>query len=109
LEASELFSMQLIKMLGTFLLVSIAWVFFRAESMTHALNYLLAFRFTWSSQYIGYLFFPVILILLEWVIRKDERLESINLGRLEIPILSFLFVLVILFREEASEFIYFQF
>ena len=71
------------QVLTNFLLVTIAWVFFRSESVTASVDYLIRAmsNFTLSMQYIhprGYRLFDYILILIifilcEYKIRHDER------------------------------------
>ncbi len=98
-----------ISVIATFVCVCIGWVFFRAESFTDALLYFKGMTKGGNLENGYYITFPLILLLLEWPIRQDERLEQLNLGKLEIPVLGFVMMLVFVFRETATEFIYFQF
>ena len=97
------------KMILTFSLVCVGWVFFRSESISHAAEYLYSFSWTYDETVIGYILYPITLLILEFFIRKDERLEKIDLGRLETLVVSFFVFTIIIFRQSKIDFIYFQF
>lgn len=103
------------QMLVTFLLTVLAWIFFRAENLTHALDYLvrlfsfhpglMAFR---TLKYV-----PLILLLIawEWLMRKHEH--GLVIDHLPVYVrwgiyLSLCWLILFFFGEE-QEFIYFQF
>lgn len=98
---------------STFVMVTLAWVFFRAENMTHALDYLASIPngitqipnvFRSGLPYIA------ALLLLDWHFRKDER----NIRFSKYQWVRYVFYTVLLlcilsnFSSEES-FIYFQF
>ncbi|MEQ9232436.1 MAG: MBOAT family O-acyltransferase, partial [Cyclobacteriaceae bacterium] len=108
-----------VRVLGTFLLVSLAWIFFRAENLTMAFDYISGLS-NWSSvklQWIDYraLVLTAIYILLMVVIEWINRNEEFTLQRLpknmflRYPIYLFLSLLVVQYFSRGGEFIYFQF
>jgi len=111
---------ELFQMGTTFLLTVLAWVFFRAENVTHAINYLSAVILASSQSDInlefnmislfGNLFF---LIIVEWFSRKHEHSGYIIFAQNKTPIryLFYVFILlIVLFNIGAKQtFIYFQF
>ncbi|PIB38371.1 MBOAT family O-acyltransferase [Maribacter sp. 4G9] len=106
------------EILLTFLLVVLAWVFFRSESLASALEYL-NFMFTkldFPPIYKNGLYSVGSLLFLDWIFRKDERLnftflKNINkkvLGIAEVAVLIIVVYLISL-NTSSSQFIYFQF
>ena len=110
-------------MLLTFALTVIAWVFFRAESVSHALN-ILSEIFSLSifsnpnilNNTLELRIFPFILslfIMVEWI-GREQKYAIANLdSRVNKPIrfafyYSIIF-LIFLFKGQSQEFIYFQF
>lgn len=93
----------------TFFFVCLGWVFFRAESVEHALSYLAHFNLSLESNKWYFLFYPLVLLLLEWRLRFDERLSKPFAGKWEPIFLGLILFLVFLFRGDQVEFIYFQF
>ena len=104
----------------TFTLTLIAWVFFRAENIGHAINYLSGI-FSYSivekpnafSDKVVF-FFPILLvfIVLEWIQReKQHGLQLPNLWAKPLKWAAYLLVITItiLFKGNQQEFIYFQF
>lgn len=100
---------EIIQMVGTFLVVTLAWVFFRAESIAHAVSYLQSMSIS-TPQYKTELLYPLMLLALEWPARFDERNPYKR-----IPVFWFLLVMSVLtmllrYHNEGNvEFIYFQF
>lgn len=102
----------------TFFLTVLAWIFFRADSVTHAITYI---RTIFTGSYkldvaipMTLVFFIVFLFLTEWIARKR------NFGLSEIQLVLpnrflrwFLYVILLLFilffAGKQQEFIYFQF
>lgn len=93
----------------TFALVCLGWIFFRAESITIAFDYISSLRISTNVSYSGYLIFPLVLVLMEWFIRDDERLENIKLGRFELLVIGLFMAAIFIFRDTVTDFIYFQF
>ena len=100
----ELFQMGL-----TFGLVTLAWVFFRAESIGHAISYLANVSVS-NPVYKSELLYPALLLVMEWPMRKNER---VPFAKWPIFLTLFLLALLIFFmryQDEGNiEFIYFQF
>jgi D-alanyl-lipoteichoic acid acyltransferase DltB (MBOAT superfamily) len=110
----------------TFLLVVIAWIFFRSENLAHALSILNEIFSTTiavmpeGSHFLGTNIHPLNLELLivffftvEWF-GRDQEFAISTFGRKLNPILSWSFyctvgLAIILFSEQKQEFVYFQF
>jgi alginate O-acetyltransferase complex protein AlgI len=100
----------------TFALTCLAWIFFRADTITHAFDYIAMFfqgnsdpNFTVGLDVIFYLFLA---FGIEWIYRTDEHpIKFTNVNKvLRIAIYLFLtFSIVMYFNIENQEFIYFQF
>ena len=108
---------ELAQMAVTFLITLIAWVFFRANTVGHALNYLHD-MFSWNlfsapaifPKYIMYLLLGFILV--EWLGRHGEyALERIDFIKKPVRWSIYLILIVLMFRFAGEEqaFIYFQF
>lgn len=110
---------EIMQMSITFFVTCLAWVFFRAENIDHAIRYLGKMT---TNQLMpdNFYFFPPSLILLiglfillEWFIfRHDNALERIKTAPIAIRHFAYIaFVLIILFftPSVAQDFIYFQF
>lgn len=109
------------KILLTFCLTVFAWIFFRAENITHAFNYIsdmfkdptsfLAFEVYW--EYKKVILFIGILMTVEWLGREGQyALESlgVNWSRPFRYAMYYAIILAIFwFQGEEQQFIYFQF
>jgi len=108
---------ELWQMAFTFFITLIAWVFFRADNVTHAISYL---QSTFTSSLFSWVeIFPTTIlilvlffILIEWLGRSNEyAIENVDV--LKKPIRwSFYVLLIVLmfaFTGEEQQFIYFQF
>jgi uncharacterized protein involved in cysteine biosynthesis len=108
-------------LLVTFFLTTIAWVFFRSDTVESAFDYLVQ-SFTTKDFFrlpavldLGYLllYFLPILLLIEWV-QRDKK-HALELLQEKIPkwarwILYYVLVILILgFSGNQQDFIYFQF
>ena len=107
----------------TFILVTFAWIFFRAESLTHAGNYIsnifvqdffkMPTNLPIPNKKI-FVFSVLLLLVMEWLGReKQHALENINKKIAFLP-LRWLFYIILIalifyFTGEKQEFIYFQF
>lgn len=111
---------ELFQMLMTFLFVTFAWIFFRAENLTKAVDYI-SIIFSDFNNFIsnfrnieGLSSFKyiIVLIILDWYLRYDERnlkvLSSVYWRRI-IYFILFSCVLIKLLSPEQQQFIYFQF
>jgi alginate O-acetyltransferase complex protein AlgI len=114
---SELFAM-----LKTFVLTIFAWIFFRAENVSHAFSYIAGiFSLDIFSVPNGFnrlkglitLFLILILILIEWTGRSDKfAIEKILLKlnkSLKIIIYLSIASMIYFLKTNSKEFIYFQF
>ena len=113
---------EVLKIIVTFLIVTLAWVFFRAESLTHAFEFLqrlfspalfsLPKLITPKLDMIYTLFCMIILVVMEWLHRdKAHGLEVQNLKpgfRWALYLAVSLLIITFGFFGE-NEFIYFQF
>jgi D-alanyl-lipoteichoic acid acyltransferase DltB (MBOAT superfamily) len=116
---------ELIAMLTTFVLTVFAWIFFRAENLSHAFNYISSIfskSILHTPNYIGLtesknLFYLIlILLIIEWLGRRDKyAIEKIlnylnKKTRTVIYIFITIFILKYFFQSDSPpEFIYFQF
>jgi D-alanyl-lipoteichoic acid acyltransferase DltB (MBOAT superfamily) len=113
---------ELFSMLFTFGLVVFGWIFFRAENMGQAIDYISGiFSFDLFSQpyFLGIkeaaitLLFIVLLVLVEWMGREQEYAIKTIASKWRKPFQwGFYFVIVMLiflFGSKSQEFIYFQF
>lgn len=110
---------ELINMLTTFALTVLAWVFFRAENIEHALSYLSTIfsKSLFTIPYYSGMKMPMLLILLfvsiEWIGREGKYAIENSKNKFS-PIIRWLFyviliILIGLYKGENQEFIYFQF
>ena len=112
------------KMVLTFALVTFAWIFFRAESLQHALEYiggifdpsLLSAPDFRTLKPLNLLFLPfmVLLFAVEWVVRRRDHAladfeQFVPYTGLRWAIYLGIFFAVILFSGGDQQFIYFQF
>lgn len=109
---------ELFQIITTFLLTTLSWVFFRADSISHALNYLfsiLNFKKEKESVYIdnNLMYLLIFFILIEWLGRNGQyALQKIDYLKI-FWIRWFFYVLIIIFilffSGKQQDFIYFQF
>ncbi|KAF2080419.1 MBOAT family O-acyltransferase [Flavobacterium sharifuzzamanii] len=102
----------------TFSLTVFAWIFFRAENLGHAMQYLSQIfsktLFSIPSKKPIYLFVLIFLfIVIEWIGREGEyALENLFKNQRRVKRWSFylfISILIFLFQGKQQEFIYFQF
>jgi len=109
---------EVLMMLGTFLLTVLAWIFFRAENLTHAFSFLVEI---FSSSLFNApevfsletIILIVILLAIEWMGRTQQHALA-HLGLTWKRDVRFIFYYLIVFAilwfaGEEQEFIYFQF
>ena len=101
-------------MIWTFVLVIAAWVFFRAESLTHAIDYLLGWmRFegmTPSSRMLAASSTILIVLLVDSVLRFEQpksifRHQGVRWVTYAVATIGVLLA----WGDESTQFIYFQF
>ena len=109
---------ELLQMLFTFFLTVIAWIFFRAENLNHAIEYIFGV-FSLSLFSIPEIFPKNLLVLiilflgLEWLQRNKQH--ALEFGITRVPVLvrwSIYYSLILLligFGGEQQQFIYFEF
>ena len=113
---------ELFAMLTTFMLTVFAWIFFRAENVSHAYSYIKGIfskslfsipDFSGKKNAAITLILVLIFLLVEWLGRNDKfAIENFGLNwkRFYRYCFYFLIILIIfLFNETKKEFIYFQF
>lgn len=98
-----------------FCLVTIGWIFFRSDSITSAFGYLSHILsnngYTLAIEFNLFIYLTILLIL-EYVIRRNERcIKFSNIPQINKFIFIVISVITILlfFKEDPSNFIYFQF
>lgn len=110
---------ELFSMLLTFGLTVLAWIFFRAESVGHALNYLKGILSSSLLQLPSIrpsdlIFLIILFLLIEWIGRRNRfAIEFLLTSKSKVLRWSFYMVIIILTfifsSETEQEFIYFQF
>ncbi|WP_378183343.1 MBOAT family O-acyltransferase [Aquimarina sp. SS2-1] len=116
LETQKSVFIDLLRIGITFFIVTIAWVFFRAETITEAFGYLgQIFSKSLFSMPQGnkkFLLFLVLYIFIEWIQRDRSHLLDISYIKLK-PIKYLIYYLIVFmifyFGAELQTFIYFQF
>ncbi|WP_308991949.1 MBOAT family O-acyltransferase [Mariniflexile litorale] len=100
----------------TFTLTVIAWIFFRASSVTDALLYIKGLfsstLFSIPSVDLKPLIYIFILIFFEWLHRNKQHgleLNYINKFYIRWVIYIFIFLIILFFGAQSQSFIYFQF
>lgn len=119
---------EFLQILLTFGLITFTWIFFRAESINHALAYIknianaehfftIRSQTTYTKTIVPLLFYLCFLIMIEWINRQHEYIvhPTLNKNGWQMSILrkSFYFFIVLMIllniKNQASDFIYFQF
>lgn len=107
---------ELIQIVLTFTLTTIAWIFFRAENVTQALHYigkLLDFnKYKFPEVDLKPFIFIVILLIFDWFNRKKQHgleISNINNQLIRWVIYLFVFLMLLFFGASSDSFIYFQF
>ena len=102
-------------MLGTFAFVTLAWVFFRAETLESALGFIrgvLNFGSLNISIEPLILLALVLMLLIDWVHRTNAR-NLLFIKNLPLRYLTYMLIIAVVFVkfgiQEKSTFIYFQF
>ena len=112
---------ELFQMLTTFSITVIAWIFFRAENIGHAIDYIvqifnssLPFFFFESLKYVPVMILTIFMMLIEWSGRNNQyALENLWLKKPTLIRWAFylfiIFLIVMFMPTEETPFIYFQF
>lgn len=105
---------EIFMMAYTFFFVTIAWVFFRSDTITDSLLMVqsIFLDFEIPTKFRSGLMFVLPLLFMDWIFRKDER-NIINFKSKWIRRISYVLILlctiIFFFKEENPNFIYFQF
>lgn len=105
---------ELAQMLVTFVFVTIAWVFFRSDSISQASDYLsIMFTGLYPSMHkAAMLYYVLPLLSIDWLLRKDLqgvfKKDNLLIRLLEAILLIYL-INKIVFSQQIEQFIYFQF
>jgi D-alanyl-lipoteichoic acid acyltransferase DltB (MBOAT superfamily) len=114
---------EFLQMLLTFALACFAWIFFRAESVGHAINYILGIfsksllsipSILLDKKAIITILLLIFFIVIEWSGRRNNyAIEKLGLGNTRILRWAFyafiIFLIGMYMPSESAEFIYFQF
>ena len=114
---------ELFQMSTTFLLTVLAWVFFRAESLVHALTYLNGIfnktilhipDFIGRSEALQIMFFILVFVVMEWSAKeKKYTLYSVKWLSKPIQLIVYWLLTFLIYSEHmansVNQFIYFQF
>ena len=111
-----------LKIFATFFLTVFAWIFFRAENISHAISYIKGifsasiFQFPMilkEENIIATMVLVIIFMIIEWIGRENEfALAKLGLGWNRIIrwfMYLLIFVVVLWYSGEKHQFIYFQF
>ncbi|WP_430967129.1 MBOAT family O-acyltransferase [Spongiimicrobium sp. 2-473A-2-J] len=107
---------EIIQVGTTFLLTILAWIFFRADSLTSALMYI---KSIFSKTLLSFptvdlkpFLFITVLIFVEWLQRDKKhglQMNNLKLTPIRWSIYVFVFCLILFFGAQSQSFIYFQF
>lgn len=105
---------ELIQVITTFILVTIGWVLFRSETIIDAFNYLnkMIVEINIPKSNRAVIPYVIILIILDFIIRKNERhliLSNKKAINNSLYILFAISIFLLFFKEIQTGFIYFQF
>ena len=107
----------ILNILGTFVLTTIAWIFFRAKSISEAIGYIqkMVTDFHFDSQYLSnerysfeLLFLVLVFVLVEWFNRSKIEPLSGKASWVKVT-LAIMALLALGVYSDYKEFIYFQF
>lgn len=106
-------SKEFIKIISTFVLISITWVFFRAENLGHAMSFFAALaKPSLEFNEAHLMLLPAIIgfFSFEWCFRdQDFALQSLKNKYLRLAVYSVLILLILSYGSKSEDFIYFQF
>jgi len=98
----------------TFIFITVGWIFFRSETLEDSFLYLykILFEFNISGFKINGMLYIIPFIILDYLIRKDERnilFTKNKLANKSLFILIVISIVLMFFKETSADFIYFQF
>ena len=110
------------QMFTTFTFITFAWIFFRADTIQHALSYIkkiflelihLSSFLRINKNELDSFYYIIAFILFDWLLRKDERKLRMPKNKSSRLVLYLLFSIAIIVhvanKNSAESFIYFQF
>ena len=110
---------ELVQLVGTFLFVSFAWIFFRSPDLPSATGYIGRIvedsfyhpeQFLHFPKYMNVFLYIVPLIIVDWYFRRNERHLPFPLPKWLRMICYLVLIELVLFHLKVeSDFIYFQF
>ena len=104
---------EFLQILVTFLLVTLAWIFFRSPTISFAVDYIkhIPFHFFQMPQLRSFLFIYILpFIIIDWFFRKDERVLHFPKNKiLRYSAYCLMFFIIVYYSNDNSSFIYFQF
>jgi D-alanyl-lipoteichoic acid acyltransferase DltB (MBOAT superfamily) len=115
---------EFLSIMATFVLTLFAWIFFRADNLTHAMQYLngvfsLSFfqvpDIGMNMKFFQTIIFVVILVVIEWFYRTHEFPFDFQNDRFKVSrplrylLYATLVIVIVVFKGGQQEFIYFQF
>lgn len=113
---------EMVQILTTFLLTTLAWVFFRAENLSQAFRYLKGIfsrslfqlpRIQSGKNWVVVLFLIILMVMTEWIGRENQHaLQSLQTSRLRVSrwaVYLAVFFTILSLGGAQQDFIYFQF
>lgn len=108
---------EVLRMVGTFALVTLGWIIFRAPYLSTAVCYvkgmLMPSTWAWTGEFPSLtLIFVMVMLLFEWFNRKAEHglaLDAVRPTCVRLGICYAIVVCILLYSFESEAFIYFQF
>jgi len=111
---------EFVNIITTFAIVCLAWIFFRADNLKHALDYIQLLFTTYANNEIPYIFKPTLIFIgllfaIEWIGRRNKyALQTLFIERKTVVRWGFYYVIlgciiIGLIGNQAQDFIYFQF
>ncbi|MDO5971129.1 MBOAT family O-acyltransferase [Flavivirga aquimarina] len=107
---------EIYQVLITFTITTIAWVFFRAESIEQGFSYVISLfsksMLTMPSVDIKPFLFIFILLIFEWLFRDKKHgleLSNLKIASIRWGIYTLIFMIILFFGAQSQSFIYFQF
>ncbi|WP_349254674.1 MBOAT family O-acyltransferase [Autumnicola patrickiae] len=107
---------EVLQIITTFFIICLGWIFFRSETISDAFRYIerMVFDFHIPYSYRSGIEYVVIIVILDWLLRKDENgdlsvLDEINRIFRWVIYLFFGFWVMSSFNTYEAPFIYFQF
>lgn len=110
------------QVIGTFILITFSWIFFRAENISHAFDFIStifstsffsSIEFSDRAHFNASIILIIIMLIIEWTQRKhNHTLENFGLNVHSFIRNTFYLALIITlfwFGGEEQQFIYFQF